>query len=292
MSEQSHIISYDQGTHQRTSMDTSFEYINGSHPLNWEGVILEHLRSTESFSKEVYCKEFFFGLALNDFEIQFDNKNIVVLKDDIFITPMNHPFRIENPDAYETLMMTLSFDFIKSYFHDKNLDQVGFLSNYQIRDDNMNYLMKLIYDQAKQRTNFNDLYLKNLFTTFVTYYILNYSDYSKSEENHILNQDCFVRIDQYIDENISTDVSYKDISSLSGMSNYSFLNAFKKLTNYTPHQYILNRKLEKAKDLLLHSPLSVTDISYELGFSDSSHFSKFFKKHTQIAPSDYKESHL
>lgn len=292
MLEQSHIISYDNETRQRSYMEKSFECLESSHPLNWEGIIVEHLRSIESFSKEIYFKDFFFGLALNDFEIQIDNKSIVVLKDDIFVTPMNYPFRIDNPNDCETLMMTISFDFIKSYFHDTLLDQVSFLNNYQIRDHNMNYLIKLIYDQAKEGTSFNDLYLKNLFTTFVSYYVLNYSDYSKKEENHILTQDCFVKIDKYIDENFSTDVSYKDISSLSGMSNYSFLNEFKKLTNYTPHQYILNRKLEKAKDLLLHSPLSITDISYELGFSDSSHFSKFFKKYTLIAPSAYKEKHL
>lgn len=86
MSEQSQILSYDKKTHQRTNMEKSFEYIKGSHPLNWEGIVVEHLRSTESFSEEIYCKEFFFGLALNDFEIQLDNKRLIVLKDDIFVT--------------------------------------------------------------------------------------------------------------------------------------------------------------------------------------------------------------
>lgn len=270
----------------------SYLYINGSRNLDWKGILIENFENIQNINDEVHFDDFFFSMALEDFSIIINGKNVEVMKNDMFITPQKQVFHLNSKQAYKALMMTFSFDFLKDHFYDHSLNQLTFLSNYQIRDNNMSSLIKLIHEQALSETQFDDIYLNQLLSTFVTYYVLNYSNYTKKENEHTLTHDCFLRIDKYIDDNLSNDVTYKDISTLSGMSNYSFLSEFKEITKTTPHQYILNRKLEKSKKLLKNNSLTITDISYELGFTDSSHFSKFFKKYVNMSPSQYRNKSL
>ncbi|MDB5232179.1 MAG: transcriptional regulator, AraC family [Chitinophagaceae bacterium] len=60
--------------------------------------------------------------------------------------------------------------------------------------------------------------------------------------------------------------------------------ALKETTDKTTSQLISERILQEAKVLLKHSPWTVSEIAYALGFTEVSHFNNFFKKHIQISP--------
>lgn len=66
-------------------------------------------------------------------------------------------------------------------------------------------------------------------------------------------------------------------------------NLFKKLGNKTPLQFIQDRKMLEAKRLLGHSTRTVSEVGYEIGFSDVQSFSRFFKKHEGVSPIDFKK---
>jgi len=69
-------------------------------------------------------------------------------------------------------------------------------------------------------------------------------------------------------------------------------NLFPKFTDKTPLMVINERIVLEAKRLLLYSTKSNDEIAMELGYSDGSHFSKFFKKHEGQSPSAFKKSKL
>jgi len=60
--------------------------------------------------------------------------------------------------------------------------------------------------------------------------------------------------------------------------------AVKETTEKTTSQIIAERVLREAKILLKHSPWNVSEIAYELGFNETTHFNNFFKKHAQLSP--------
>ncbi|MEQ9442749.1 MAG: helix-turn-helix transcriptional regulator [Cyclobacteriaceae bacterium] len=66
--------------------------------------------------------------------------------------------------------------------------------------------------------------------------------------------------------------------------------AVKEATQKSTSQVIAERVLQEAKVLLRHSDWNVADIAYALGFTEATHFANFFKKHTQISPSQFKKS--
>lgn len=62
--------------------------------------------------------------------------------------------------------------------------------------------------------------------------------------------------------------------------------------NMTPHELLNNRVILEAKRFLCFSPFTVSEIASNLGFSDSSNFASFFRKHVNISPLEFRNSHL
>jgi len=65
---------------------------------------------------------------------------------------------------------------------------------------------------------------------------------------------------------------------------------FKKQTNETIQHYIINYRLKMIENKLLYSNMRITEIAFELGFTDESHLDKFFKKKKGISPTKFRKS--
>ena len=106
------------------------------------------------------------------------------------------------------------------------------------------------------------------------------------------------RIDLIREYNILVEKHYKEfhkVKEYAGLlykSPKTLSNIFTKLINKSPLNIINERIILEAKRLLLYSDLSNNEIGIELGYKDSSHFSKFFKKHVGITPSVFKKTKI
>ncbi|GGG78633.1 helix-turn-helix domain-containing protein [Paenibacillus radicis (ex Gao et al. 2016)] len=100
-----------------------------------------------------------------------------------------------------------------------------------------------------------------------------------------LRQQRPTNIVEVVEKNLLNPVSLEDLAYLSGRSLSTFKREFRKIYNEPAFQWIRNRRLEKAKELLTHSGISITDISLATGFENVSHFSKVWKKKYGVSPS-------
>jgi len=81
-----------------------------------------------------------------------------------------------------------------------------------------------------------------------------------------------------------------ELAKLANLSLSSFKREFQNIYNDTPANYLRTKKIEKAMDLLTQSDYSVSEICFQIGFSDTSHFTKTFKKHTKQSPLSFRSN--
>lgn len=91
---------------------------------------------------------------------------------------------------------------------------------------------------------------------------------------------------KYIQDNIRQPISISQLASDQNMSETNFCNSFKKIVGITPKEYITNMKLTKAKDMLKNQ--NVTEVAFDLGYENISHFIALFKNKYGITPKQYK----
>ena len=97
-----------------------------------------------------------------------------------------------------------------------------------------------------------------------------------------------VRARELIDARYHLPLDLKQISSEACLSRFHFLRLFRQAFNKTPHQYLTQRRIEKAKELLSSSGLTVTDVCFEVGFESLGSFSSLFHKHVGHPPIAYR----
>ena len=94
----------------------------------------------------------------------------------------------------------------------------------------------------------------------------------------------FLLIEEHYQERITLDMA----SKIACMSRSHFCRFFKEVTGNTLTQYLHRLRIDKSKDLLLRSDLSIIEIAYEVGFENLSYFYKIFRNLTQITPQNFR----
>ena len=108
---------------------------------------------------------------------------------------------------------------------------------------------------------------------------------SRTESKQCKNLD-YIRA--YIEQYYNTKINFTELAALSGYSCDYFRSIFKKRFGVSPQTYMINIRLERAKEMLEATSLSCTEIAYRCGFSNSAQLSVMFKKHFGVLPSAFK----
>ena len=103
----------------------------------------------------------------------------------------------------------------------------------------------------------------------------------------INKKDAFLlTVRDYIHDNIEEDISIDELSHVANMSKYHLIRLFRSQFGLPPHQYILNHRINKAREALKNG-VSATDVAHEFGFFDSSHLNRHFKRAYGVTPKQY-----
>jgi len=93
---------------------------------------------------------------------------------------------------------------------------------------------------------------------------------------------------EYIQANLGGEVHLEGLARAAGLSPFHFAKLFKQSTGSTPHQYIVQRRLERATELLRSTEVNLSEVALECGFADQSHFANVFRRFVGVTPSQYR----
>jgi AraC family transcriptional regulator len=99
-----------------------------------------------------------------------------------------------------------------------------------------------------------------------------------------LTREKLVRAVEYIQDQLDTDLTVSGIAQAVSMSPYYFTRLFKESTGQSPHQYVVEARVRKAKELLTTGKFTISEAAYQVGFVDQSHLTRHFKRVFGLPP--------
>ncbi|QDW24386.1 AraC family transcriptional regulator [Pedobacter sp. KBS0701] len=221
-----------------------------------------------------------------------------------FLKPKQIVFSPEETESYEGIALYFHPDFIRNYPLGKTINQYGFFS-YDVSE--------ALFVSAKEKE-----IIANLFTTITNELdnnidsfsqdvlvsqielLLNYSNRFYNRQfitRKAINHDIITSLDELLNSYFEDENSLKNglpsvkyISTEIKLSQRYLSDMLSSLTGLNTQQYIQNAIIEKAKEKLSTTNLSVSEIAYELGFEHSQSFSKLFKTKTNVSPLEFRHS--
>lgn len=171
-------------------------------------------------------------------------------------------------------------------------NRIEIVQQYKTRDPLIQHIGLALKSELESEGLGSRLYVESLFNTLCLHLVRHYSTSGQNvlADSATLPRDKLRFATEYINENLEKDLTLSEIATSVGMSPYHFARAFKQITGLPPHQYLIKRRIEKAKSLLTQTNLAIAEIAYRVGFASQSHFTTLFRKHTTTTPKAYRDS--
>lgn len=109
-----------------------------------------------------------------------------------------------------------------------------------------------------------------------------------SHQKNRLSEAQLQKVFDYIQADLSQDVALSEIASVLNLSQYHFCRLFKQSTGMAPHQYLTRCRIDRAKQLLLTTQLTITEIAFAVGFSNHSSFTRLFRRYVEMTPKEFR----
>lgn len=91
----------------------------------------------------------------------------------------------------------------------------------------------------------------------------------------------------YIQAHLAENLSLEAIATELGMSQYYFARLFKQSTGYSPYQYLIKCRIERAQELFIQGQHSIANVALQVGFANQSQFGRHFKRLTGVTPKQF-----
>lgn len=119
--------------------------------------------------------------------------------------------------------------------------------------------------------------------------VLRNPDYSIKDQEDVPRHSDIRRVQDYIRQHYANKIQLDELTSLTQQSKYQLIRRFKHATGLSPIDFLIHVRIEKAKQLLTQTNLSMSQITKEVGFQSPAYFSKVFKSLIHQTPSEFRQ---
>jgi AraC family transcriptional regulator len=211
------------------------------------------------------------------------------------ITPAGQPIGAFWEKPLDNLGISFDPDFVvRTAVENRFNSKFEFAEIYKEKDSLIQHISLALLAEAESQTPAGRLYAESLIQTLILHLLKNYSTANLKQENAHggLSGYKLRRVKEFIDANLEEDLSLAEIAAASDLSQYHFSRAFRASTGLTPQQYLMQQRVERAKELLANDNLPIIEISLRTGFKNQSHFTTLFRKFTKFTPKTWRELKL
>jgi AraC family transcriptional regulator len=291
----------------RRCANTSHQIACTSQPLfssqtqGWEQILVEEFHHPAGEGKMLYPNEHVICLSLAPrpvrlLQIQGDKSYTGLYgKGDLSITPAAAPFFARWDGNDRLLQMRITAQFMEQVATEAlamNPDRLEVIPIFRTQDPQLEAIGLMLLAEMQQGNLGSRLYIESLANVLAVQLLRQYS----SSKPHLsiyeggLPQRQLLQVLEYIHEHLERDIKLADLAGSIEMSQFHFSHLFKQSIGTSPYQYLLQQRIERAKQLLKQTDRSIVDIAFGCGFNSHSHLSKQFRQLTGMTPKSYRSS--
>lgn len=263
--------------------------------------VVQHRENCYKFDKHIHNTMELYRILSGECRMDINNRTISCKKDDIVMIMPNtvHSFYLptNSPCEFQHIHFSPAL-FSKLYLKEDNVSETDLITAttlannffyHTTSDGNLSYLISSIIEKSSSPSGIAKAYM-NLHIAELLLHIFEESESSVTPRKLSASKNTYVSFTlSYIHENYAEKILISNISNMLHISSRYLSKIFFEKMNITISNYINVYRLNQAIDLMLHTNMSLTDISVQIGLKDSQHFSKLFHNIIGITPYKYKK---
>ena len=166
-------------------------------------------------------------------------------------------------------------------------NQVELVERFGIYDPQIDFIGKSLLAEIKSNGLAGQLYTESLINLLVVHLLRQHSAFGRSlpKDTNPVSPSRLKQVLDYIHDNLGHSLSLMELASVANLSPSRFTRVFRQETGLSPHQYLIQARIEQAKHLLKSGgDISIGSIAHQVGFADQSHFTRHFKRIVGVTP--------
>ena len=170
-------------------------------------------------------------------------------------------------------------------------ERVVLVRHLGIRDPQIEHICLALKAELETGCPSGRLYGDALATGLAARLLGKYSARIPAAQNHNTNLPPYKlrRVIEYINDNLTENLTLAELAAVAFMNPHSFSRAFKQTTGTPPHRYVINCRVERAKTLLADDELPLVEVGLSVGFQTQSHFTTLFHRLTGVTPKAFRD---
>ena len=217
------------------------------------------------------------------------------VRGDVALVPAGTPveFRSPSPEGQkvESLAISLAPAFVRRVAEEAEVDPDGveLIGTLGGRDPEIERIAASLLSELEDSSPFGDLYADSLANLLAVHLLRDHSSLGFRRDHRTgagagLQAAALRRVTDYVEENLAAGLTLAEISAVAHMSPFHFSRLFKASTGLSPHRYVVDRRVERAKSLLQKTGLPLHEVARLAGFTDQSHLAKHFRRQLGVTP--------
>ncbi|MBW4507941.1 MAG: AraC family transcriptional regulator [Scytonematopsis contorta HA4267-MV1] len=269
-----------------------------SRQMNWNGILVEQCQSSStSFEIEVPAvSDHWLNLHLGNPAPLLQKRDdrlheSIRYNGNCFLVPAGQPSywcRHSEGAICSPLHICLKPKLIEQAAEADEIDPQRFdlVTCFDRQDLQLHQIAMLLHAELQSNGIMGQLYVESLTQMLVIHLLRHYSTFTKTitSGNRGLTNLQLQQAIEYIHTHLDQDLSLFQIAQVINISPTYFASLFKRATGTSPHQYVIQQRVERAKLMLSKTDIAIADIALQVGFSSQSHLTQQFKRLTGITP--------
>lgn len=262
--------------------------------LGWKGAHVERGYNSHFTPDNVVVPNHYFALLTShDFSWEWkDGKKFrrhTMRNGQIWINPAGVPFSHRIVEYSEFVLLTLDpGEILSATGDDRLVSRVEFHRRHNMEDPRLRGLILSLIREAESGGMMGRIFVESLVVELAVHFLRSYAVQivPLGGETGLSGQRLRRCLD-YIHSGQSGALTLTAVAKEAGMSKWRFIRAFRRVMSVTPHQYVLECRLARAREDIERGDAPISQIASELGFSDQSHFGRLFKRRYGVTPGHF-----